>query len=397
MDTKYKETEIGLVPKEWNIVRLGDIVHILDKKRVPLSEDIREKRRGIYPYCGANGIIDNINEYIFDGEFVLLAEDGGYWGKYQNSAYIMNGKFWVNNHAHILDAIKEKTSNHFLVNYLIYTDMSNLIGGDARGKLTQQIMKSIPIALPPLDEQKNIINIISAVQQTREKTERVINSLNELKKSAIKHFFTYGVVKFESIDKVKLRNTEFGKIPENWLIIKLNDIFTITSGKARPNDLKTAQVAQHIYPVYGGNGIMGYSDKYLLESDSIVIGRVGEYCGATYLTKGKCWISDNALYIKELKKETDLHYLKLALEYLDLNRFKNTGGQPLISQSIIYSKYIPFPTLIEQEKISSIILKINEKIESEEKKRVALEETFKSLLSNLMTGKIRVNDIKFGS
>jgi type I restriction enzyme S subunit len=111
-NSNYKgliSTEIGVLPENWEIVRLGDAVEVHDSKRIPLSEMERANRKGIYPYCGANGIIDYIDEYIFDGEYILLAEDGGAYGKFENTAYLMNGKFWVNNHAHIMRAINYKT------------------------------------------------------------------------------------------------------------------------------------------------------------------------------------------------------------------------------------------------------------------------------------------------
>jgi type I restriction enzyme S subunit len=76
----FKETELGPLPEEWEVVRLGEVVEIYDNKRVPLSENVRKNMKGIYPYCGANGIIDYINDYIFDGEYVWLrrtVEDTG--------------------------------------------------------------------------------------------------------------------------------------------------------------------------------------------------------------------------------------------------------------------------------------------------------------------------------
>ena len=95
MKEEYKQAPIGKIPKDWEVVRLGEIVEIHDSKRIPLSEMERSRRKGQYPYCGANGIIDYIDDYIFDGEFVLLAEDGGDYGKFGKSAYIMREKFWV--------------------------------------------------------------------------------------------------------------------------------------------------------------------------------------------------------------------------------------------------------------------------------------------------------------
>jgi len=92
---RFKDSPLGRIPEEWEVVRLEEVIEIYDNKRIPLSEEKRLDRKGIYPYCGVNGIIDYIDDYIFYGEYVLLAEDGGFFGKFENSAYIMKGKFWV--------------------------------------------------------------------------------------------------------------------------------------------------------------------------------------------------------------------------------------------------------------------------------------------------------------
>jgi restriction endonuclease S subunit len=89
-DKKPKEQQ-GL-PEGWKWVRLGEVAEIYDNKRIPLSEEERANRKGIYPYCGANGIIDHIDNYIFEGDYLLLAEDGGFFGRFENSAYLMSGK-----------------------------------------------------------------------------------------------------------------------------------------------------------------------------------------------------------------------------------------------------------------------------------------------------------------
>jgi len=158
-----QETEIGPLPAHWRVVRLGEVVEIHDKLRIPLSDKQRQSRKGIYPYCGANGVLDYIDDYLFEGEFVLLAEDGGYWGKFESSAYIMKGRFWVNNHAHVLRAIEKYAINGFLLYMLNFMDISVFISGTTRGKLTQGVLKNLPIPLPPLDEQREIARILQAV------------------------------------------------------------------------------------------------------------------------------------------------------------------------------------------------------------------------------------------
>ncbi len=145
----FKLTKIEMIPKEWEIVGLGNIVEVYDSKRIPLSKMERREIKGIYPYCGANGIIDYINDYIFDGEFVLLAEDGGSYNKFGKTAYLMSGKFWVNNHAHILNARKGTTTNLFLLNVLNFFDLNPYIVGSTRTKMNQEQMRRIKLPLPP--------------------------------------------------------------------------------------------------------------------------------------------------------------------------------------------------------------------------------------------------------
>ena len=162
---KLKKTEIGEIPENWEVVRLGEVIEILDSKRIPLSEEERQNMKGPYPYCGANGIIDYINNYIFEGEYVLLAEDGGYWGPFEESSYIMKGKFWVNNHAHIFRALKNKAINFCLMSILNYLNLNDYISGATRGKLNQSTMRNIKIPLPPLPEQQEITEILQIIDQ----------------------------------------------------------------------------------------------------------------------------------------------------------------------------------------------------------------------------------------
>jgi type I restriction enzyme S subunit len=165
-EIEFRETEIGKIPRDWKVVKLGEVVEIWDKYRIPVKEN--ERKPGPFPYCGANGIIDYIDGYTHDGEFVLLAEDGGFFGRFEKSAYIMRGKFWANNHVHVLKAIKGTIISEFLMHYLNFTDLTPFITGSTRPKLNQEAMKKIPIALPSLVEQMKIADILSTVDRTIE-------------------------------------------------------------------------------------------------------------------------------------------------------------------------------------------------------------------------------------
>jgi len=187
---KFKDSPLGRIPEEWEVVRLGEIVEIYDNKRIPLSEEERANRKGIYPYCGANGIIDHIDDYIFEGEYLLLAEDGGFFGRFENSAYLMSGKFWVNNHAHVLKAREGVSVNGFILAWLIFDDLSRYISGTTRQKLNQSVMRNILIPLPPISEQKRIAEILSQIDQAIEKEEKYKEKLERLKKGLMEDLLT---------------------------------------------------------------------------------------------------------------------------------------------------------------------------------------------------------------
>ncbi|MBE6095307.1 MAG: hypothetical protein E7199_07550 [Schwartzia succinivorans] len=143
----------------WKFVPLEQAVNIFDTVRQPINRKERMKRienkEFLYPYYGATGQVDYIDDYLLDGEYILLGEDGApFLNPLENKAYIVNGKFWVNNHAHILQS---KTNNKFLCYYLNTVNYKALVTGTTRYKLTQAAMKRIIVPVPPLPEQELIV------------------------------------------------------------------------------------------------------------------------------------------------------------------------------------------------------------------------------------------------
>jgi len=148
--------------EEWKTYRLGDVINVLDYKRVPLSSKERESRKGVYPYYGAQGIIDYINDYIFDGEYLLIAEDGeNLKSQKQNIAQIARGKFWVNNHAHIVES-NGKSDIRFICYLLNRMDLSGYITGSAQPKLNQANLLAMEVCLPDLATQIRIVGLLSS-------------------------------------------------------------------------------------------------------------------------------------------------------------------------------------------------------------------------------------------
>lgn len=142
------ESELGMIPKGWEVVDLDNIIELHDSKRIPLSKNEREKRKGIYPYYGAASLMDYVDEYIFDGIHLLLGEDGTVIdGKGYPILQYVWGKFWVNNHAHVITG-KNGISVNFLYILLQHTNVSGAITGAVQLKINQRNLKSLRVIIP---------------------------------------------------------------------------------------------------------------------------------------------------------------------------------------------------------------------------------------------------------
>ncbi|PKH52147.1 restriction endonuclease subunit S [Tenacibaculum sp. Bg11-29] len=150
-DGEFIESELGRIPKGWEVKRLNDLAHILNSKRVPLSTGQRSTRKGEYPYYGASGIIDNIDDFIFDGEYVIISEDGeNLRSRKTPIGFSAVGKFWVNNHAHILEGIQNGI-NKLIICHIAQMDMNPYLTGAVQPKLNKNNLLSIGIAMPKED------------------------------------------------------------------------------------------------------------------------------------------------------------------------------------------------------------------------------------------------------
>jgi len=186
-------------------VRLGEICEILDSKRVPITASNRTA--GIYPYYGANGVQDYVDGYIFDDELVLVAEDGGYFGsKDKPIAYRVSGKCWVNNHAHVLKP-KGIVNVDYLCYSLMYKDVTSIVNGATRQKLTQADMKEIDIPMCPMDEQLKIVKQIKQIFALISLRKQQHAKLDELVKARFVELFGDPQDNPKGYDKRQLKET----------------------------------------------------------------------------------------------------------------------------------------------------------------------------------------------
>ena len=183
---RFKDDNGGDFP-DWEKKKLGEVALFLDDKRIPLSQDERSSRKGPYPYYGASGIIDYVDDYLFDGEFVLLGEDGAnIVTRSTKLAFVIRGKNWVNNHAHVLQAYG---SVSFLAESLERINYGPYNSGTAQPKLNAKTCKGILLNFPTLPEQTKIANFLSALDCKIETIASQISEMQTFKRGLLQQMF----------------------------------------------------------------------------------------------------------------------------------------------------------------------------------------------------------------
>ena len=173
----------------WEEKKLGECVEILDSQRKPIESKERANRKGEYPYYGASGIIDYIDDYLFEGESILLGEDGAnIINRNSRLAFIATGKYWVNNHAHIMKANADNL-NHFICEYLESLDYSKICAGSAQPKLTQDVIRNLTIKAPCKEEQQKIADCLSSLDLLIQTQQKVVTTWQQRKKALLQQMF----------------------------------------------------------------------------------------------------------------------------------------------------------------------------------------------------------------
>ncbi len=211
--------------EDWEERKLGELTESFDGKRVPIDSDLRIS--GKYPYYGATGIIDYVDDYIFNGEYVLLAEDGAnIIMRNYPVAYLTQGKFWLNNHAHIMRM--RNGSNYFLVQVLEKIDYKKYNTGTAQPKLNSKIVKNIELKIPHIEEQQQIGNFFKQLDDIIALHQRKLDLLKETKKGFLQKMFPKNGAKVPEI--------RFPGFTEDWEERKLGGIgktYTGLTGKSK--------------------------------------------------------------------------------------------------------------------------------------------------------------------
>lgn len=382
--------------KTWEINKLEEVCEILDNKRVPISS--KNRIRGIYPYYGASGIVDYIDKYIFDEELVLIGEDGAKWGAFENSAFIAEGKYWVNNHAHILKPNNEILINKFLVYFLNYSNLEKYITGATVKKLNQQKLKQIEIPLPPLKEQERIVGILdesfAKIDESIKILEQDLLNLDELMQSALQKAFN------PLKDNVK----ENYKLPQSWEWKSLGEIGEIITGttpsKNNPNFygneyplFKPSDLNGDIIIKYASDNLskLGFDNARNLPKDTILVVCIGASIGKVGLSgvNGSCNQQINAIIPNSAFTSKYLFFVCLS-NYFQTILKKNASQTtlPIINKTEFSKLQIPLPPLKEQEQIASHLDELSSHVKN-------LKQNYQAQIKNLQELKNSLLDKAF--
>ena len=182
------------------------------------------------------------------------------------------------------------------------------------------------------------------------------------------------------------------QLPEGWVWTTLGEVISIKSG----NNIKVRNNKNGLYPIYGGNGISRYYNEYNIDKPTIVIGRVGFYCGSIHYVKSNAWVTDNAFITSTYGKVYDINFLYYLLVYCNLRQYSNSTAQPVISGKTIYPVYVPIPPINEQkrivEEIENLLSYINQLELSQDKISSVIKQAKSKILDLAIHGKLVPQD-----
>ena len=248
----------------------------------------------------------------------------------------------------------------------------NMTGSAGQKRVPKSFLQAVKIPLPfkngkpDLDEQKRIAAILDKADAIRRKRRQALQLTDDFLRSLFLDMFGDPVTN-----------------PKGWDRVTLKQIIKVSSGKGLTAKMMTGG---GLHPVYGGNGINGYHDEYMFEDSTIILGRVGAYCGAVHLTEPKSWVTDNALYVRKLTDGINSTYLMNALKFLNLNQHAGRAAQPLISGSRIYPIEINMPPERLQNKYDQIVTSVSRIVTKSESLKVS--DLFASLQQGAFAGEL---------
>lgn len=350
---------------------LSELLINFDSKRIPLSSRERECKKGIYPYYGATSVLDYVDEYIFDGTYILLGEDGTVINADGSTVLqLVNGKFWCNNHAHILKNTN-KVDFYFLYYLLKNCNVSSIITGAVQPKISQKNLYSFVVSYPKDKEiQQKIAHVLRLIDNKITLNERENNNLEQQAQALFLNI---------------IRANDF----DNKL---LSEIALIKYGKGLP----TNKLTKTGYKVFGGNGIIGYYTDYLYKEPQILISCRGAASGTILVSHPYSYVTNNSLVI-ELKDRRYFEFLKQYFTLNQLHSYATGSAQPQITIDNLKTVEVPYPDYKIISNTSECFASISNKIYKNICENEKLAQLRDTLLPKLMSGEIDVSKVNISA
>lgn len=371
----------------WEIKKLGEVVEVLDKLRRPITK--RDRIEGDYPYYGATGILSYVQGYIFTEKLVLIGEDGAKWDSGDKTSFIAEGKYWVNNHAHVVRPIRKIILDEWIVYFLNFSDLTPFITGMTVPKLNQEKMRGIPIPLPPLPEQQRIVTILdeafAAIAKANANAEQNLKNAKELFES-----YLQGV---------------FEKKGEGWEAKNLGEVAKFSQGiqvglehhisEPKNGYVRFIRIIDYTQDTDDIRFVPDPGQKYFVNKDDVVMVRYGS---PGMIGRGKEGVIANNLF-KIIIEKTGLSndFLCLCLSQKHIQSFLSTQGSatmPALNFGQLKNVLIDFPTSISEQQ--SIVRQLDalraetQRLEAIYQQKLAdLEELKKSILQKAFAGELK--------
>ena len=374
-------TNIRHIPKrrfpgfegEWEEKKLGEVVEKFDNLRIPVAS--KDRIAGNIPYYGANGIQDYVEGFTHDGEFILLAEDGANDLKDYPVQYV-NGKVWVNNHAHVIQGKNNLIDNKFLLFAIKQIQMEPYLVGGGRAKLNAEIMMNLPLTAPGISEQRIIGEFLMKVEKQISLQQQKLDKLKNLKKSYLAELFP--------AEGERVPKRRFPGFEGEWEEKKLGEVVEKFDNLRIPVASKD-RIAGNI-PYYGANGIQDYVEGFTHDGEFILLAEDGANDLKDYpvqYVNGKVWVNNHAHVIQGKNNLIDNKFLLFAIKQIQMEPYLVGGGRAKLNAEIMMNLPLTAPGISEQRMIGEFLMKVEKQIFLQQQKLDKLKDLKKAYLNEL--------------
>lgn len=392
---RYKQTEVGVIPEDWEVFSVGDAFEICNNLRLPLSAKVREKMAGVYPYYGPTRIQDFINEYRIEGEFALIGEDGDHFLKFDSvpQTQYVTGKFNVNNHAHLVKG-KIGTAKWF---YLFFRSrditMHLTRQGAGRFKLNKASLEKILCSVPSTKEQTAIANALSDTDALLSELEKLIAKKQAIKTATMQQLLT-GRTRLPQFayhpdgSKKGYKQSELGEIPDDWEVVPLGKLASIKTGSKNNQD----KVADGIYPFFVRSETVERLNSYSYDCEAILVPGEGGIGSIFHYINGKFDAHQRVYVIRQFVNCSGKYIYFQMRQHFGAHAMENSVKATVDSLRLpTFQEFSVFvSSLEEQTTIATILSDMDAEIQALEQRLNKTRQIKQGMMQELLTGKTRL-------